>query len=299
MIGSSKVVYAELFSRLPTQYHYQGKPTNWVKTTRPGQNLHSFLEGPIYDKQKNLWLVDVPYGRIFCVSPDGHWQLNYQYNGEPHGLANHPDNGFILTDYQRGLLHFNPQNKKEKLSVICHQYNTENFRGLSDLCVARNGDIWFSDSGRSSLSDASGRLFCLKNSGQLELILNNIPYPNGIALSPDNQQIYLAVTRANAVWKLLAEAPKSLMPMTGCYIQLSGGLGPDGLAINQQGLLAVAHAQAGRAWLFDPIGDLIAQIKMPEGLWTTSLAFSGEQEQILSIVEAQTGSIYQIDIKNL
>jgi hypothetical protein len=40
--------------------------------------------------------------------------------------------------------------------------------------------------------------------------------------------------------------------MVGTWVQLSGGLGPDGLAVNADGFVAVAHGQAGRAWVFDP-----------------------------------------------
>ena len=41
--------------------------------------------------------------------------------------------------------------------------------------------------------------------------------------------------------------------MVGTFIQLSGGLGPDGLASNSLGWLAVAQAQAGRSYLFDKV----------------------------------------------
>ena len=54
---------------------------------------------------------------------------------------------------------------------------------------------------------------------------------------------------------------------------MSGGLGPDGLATNNQGWLTVAQAQAGRAYVFDALGDLIAEVRLPEGLWTTSVTF--------------------------
>lgn len=77
---------AELFTRLPQDLHWTGEPTDWVRATRPGQRLHSFLEGPCFDADGHLWLVDVPYGRLFRIAPDGSWQLAFQYDGEPHAL---------------------------------------------------------------------------------------------------------------------------------------------------------------------------------------------------------------------
>ena len=48
--------------------------------------MHSFLEAAFFDADGNLWLSDVPYGRIFKVSPEGHWSLAHQIDGEPHAM---------------------------------------------------------------------------------------------------------------------------------------------------------------------------------------------------------------------
>ena len=80
--------------------------------------------------------------------------------------------------------------------------------------------------------------------------------------------------------------------MAGTYVRLSGGLGPDGLATNSRGELAVAHAQAGRVWIFDRLGDPIATVHTPGGLWTTSVRFGGPDDRVLYIVDAQTGSLF-------
>lgn len=302
MIGNVPRLAAELWTRLPDALHHTGEPNDWVKTTRPGMRLHSFLEGACFDASGALWLVDVPYGRIFRISPAGEWTLAYRIGGEPHGLARLPDGRFAMTDYRRGVLALDPATGA--CETLVDRVNTENFRGLSDIARAPNGDLWFTDSGRSSLSDPTGRLFRLRSpldpaSRRLELVLANVPYPNGVALSPDGKLVYLAATRANAVWRLMADAPDPGWPMVGTFVQLSGGLGPDGLAVDRRGRLAVAHGQAGRAWLFDALGDKLAEIRTPGGLWVTSCAFGGADESQIIIVEAQTGGVYRADVRDL
>ncbi len=84
--------------------------------------------------------------------------------------------------------------------------------------------------------------------------------------------------------------------MVGVFAHLAGGLGPDGLATNSQGWLAVAQAQAGRAFVFDAMGDLLANIHLPQGLWTTSVTFHPENSNRLYIVDAQMGAIYTADL---
>jgi gluconolactonase len=288
---------AELFTRLPDAHHWTAEPTDWVRVTRPGQRLHSFLEGLCFDGAGHLWLVDVPYGRLFRIAPDGQWDLAFHYDGEPHALRQRPDGTFLIVDYRHGLMAFDPATKR--ISTICERVNTEPFRGLSDMTLAPNGDVWFTDSGRSSLSDPTGRVYRLRNGAAApELVLGNVPYPNGIALSPDGKLVYLAATRANAVWRFLADAPDPAWPMVGTFIHFSGGLGPDGLAVDGSGRLAIVQAQAGRLYLVDALGDLIAVVKTPGGLWTTACAFSPDHSTLF-IVEAQTGGIFRIPVARL
>jgi gluconolactonase len=287
-------VEASLFTSLPEALHYRGEPTDWVRTTRPGQRLHSFLEAPCFDNDGTLWLVDVPYGRLLRISPAGEWTEGYRYDGEPHGLALLPDGRFALTCYRQGLLTLDVRARRHE--VLCNRINTESFRGLSDITRAPNGDLWFTDPGRSSLSDPTGRLFRLRE-GRMrpELVLANLPYPNGVAVSPDGMFVYVALTRANAVWRLLADAPDPIFPMVGAYVYLSGGLGPDGMAIDRGGRLAVAQSQVGRVWIFDRFGDALCRVHVPGGTWTTAVAFSPD-EQWLFIVEAQSGAVYRVEL---
>jgi len=280
-------ITASLWSKLPEHFHYKGKPNDWVKMTRPGEGLHSFLEGPCFDEHGTMWLVDVPYGRIFRINSDGKWQLHHTYDGEPHSIKQKCDGNFVLTDYRNGLLQYDGRDGFKTL------LSGDKFKGLSDLTIARNGDIWFTDSGRTSLSDPTGSVYHYKEDGTLDHVLNNVPYPNGIAISSDGKQVYLSATRANAVWRFLADYPDPKWPMVGTYIQMSGGLGPDGLSVHENGNLAVAHAQTGRAYVYNIFGDTVAEIELPVGLWITSLIFKNDT---LYIVEAQTGAIYTAEI---
>ena len=279
--------------RLPEEYRHMGEPSAWAKMTRPGQSMHSFLEAAFFDADGNLWLSDVPYGRIFKVSPEGHWSLAHQIDGEPHAMRITPDGRHIAVDYRHGLIELTGQSD---FNVLRTGLESQPFLGLSDMAYAPDGALWFTDSGRTSLSDPKGRVYCLSPGGVLRLVLDCLPYPNGICFSPDGAWVYVAATRANQVWRLSSNLPTTGQPMVGVFLQLSGGLGPDGLATNKQGWLTVAQAQAGRAYVFDALGDPIAEVRLPEGLWTTSVAFHPDDKFKLYIVDAQTGTIFVANI---
>lgn len=277
---------------LPEDLRHKGEPSAWAKMTRPGMAMHSFLEAAFFDAARNLWLADVPYGRVFRISPEGEWSVVHRIDGEPHAMRIAPDGRHIAVDYRYGLIELTGNG----FTTLAAGLPDQPFLGLSDMCYAPDGTLWFTDSGRTSLSDPRGRVYCLPPDGRLRLVLDCVPYSNGICLSPDGGWVYVAATRANQVWRLSARLPDSGPPMVGTFLQLSGGLGPDGLATNAAGLIAVAQAQAGRAYVFDPLGDPVADIRLPDGLWTTSVAFHPDRPNRLYIVDAQTGTVFTADI---
>ncbi len=281
------------WSSLPDALHHRGEPSPWAKMTRPGQPMHSFLEAAFFDQDGNLWLSDVPYGRVFRISPAGEWTLMHQIDGEPHAMRLAPDGQRIAVDYRHGLIALTGHSTFDILSTGA----ATPFLGLSDMAYGPDDVLWFTDSGRSSLSDPSGRVYRWHN-GDLRMVVDCVPYSNGIAVSPDSAWVYVAATRANQVWKFSTRLPETGLPMVGTYLQLSGGLGPDGLACNALGWLAVAQAQAGRAYVFDALGTPIADIRLPRGLWTTSVTFDPADQNRLIIVDAQFGGVFTCHIPN-
>jgi gluconolactonase len=177
------------------------------------------------------------------------------------------------------------------IAPVVTRVGLDRFRGCNDLVFAANGDLYFTDPGRSSLSDPTGRVYRLEAGGKLDCLLANVPYPNGLVLNHEETQLNLAVSRANAIWRFLARS-ETQPPMTGLFIQLSGGLaGPDGLALDEAGNLAIAHAQHGTVWLFSKYGEPLLRVRSCAGRAITNLAYGGRDGKTLFITEAETGSI--------
>src|SRR5690606_37819119 len=102
----------------------------------------------------------------------------------------------------------------------------EGFKGVNDLFFAANGDLYFTDQGQTGLQDPTGRLFRLRADGRLDCLLDNVPSPNGLVMNLEETALYLAVTRANAIWRvpLLRDGGTTKV---GNFVQLTGGWGPD------------------------------------------------------------------------
>ena len=64
-------IEAEVWTAMPREFRRAGAAPPWAAANYAGQPCDSFLEGPSFDRDGNLWLVDIPYGRIFRVSSAG------------------------------------------------------------------------------------------------------------------------------------------------------------------------------------------------------------------------------------
>ena len=140
------------------------------------------------------------------------------------------------------------------------------------------------------MRDSTGRVYCLHPDGMLRAILDSGPSPNGIVLSPDENLLYVAMTRANAVWRCPLMVDGSATKI-GAFVTLSGGLGPDGLAMDEAGGLAVAHPGLGVVWIFDRYGEPVIRIESPVGDMVTNIAFGGKDNRTIFITESQSGCI--------
>ena len=102
-----QVISARVLTRLPDAFQ-KPRRTEWGDANKPGEAIASFLEGPSFDRAGNLYVTDIPFGRIFRISPKLEWTLVAEYDGWPNGIAIHRDGTLWIADYRRGLLQARP-----------------------------------------------------------------------------------------------------------------------------------------------------------------------------------------------
>lgn len=282
------VIKTEIFARIPDAMRIRNRSSAWVDIQRHGKQTDCFLEGPSFDRDGNLYVVDVPWGRIFRINPAGDIAIVAEYDGEPNGLKIHKDGRIFVADFRNGLMLLDP--RSGTVTALMDRAGVERFKGPNDLVFASNGDLYFTDQGLTGLHDPTGRLYRLRANGRLETLLTNIPSPNGVALSPSEDAVFVNVTRDNAVWRVPLQPDGSPFKV-GVFIRLSGGGGPDGLAVDEAGGLAVAHLGLGTVWLFDAMGIPTGRIQSCTGSLTTNVAYGGVDRKTLFITESETGQV--------
>jgi gluconolactonase len=226
----------QLFSHIPDRMAMRGN----------GQRA-GFLEGPSFDRDGNLLCVDIQAGRVYHISPAKQWEILVEYDGTPNGLKLHKDGRAFIADRKNGLMVLDPKTGAIE-NLLSGPRAGEKFKGLNDLHFAANGDLYFTDQGRTGSQDPTGHVYRLTAAGGLDTIATNAPSPNGLVVNKRETALYLAVTRANAIWRIDLNNLR-----TGLFVQLPCA-GPDVVALDEDGNVVVAHPTLGAIRVFSRIG---------------------------------------------
>jgi gluconolactonase len=290
-----KLIPTQVFSAMPDEFRRKVR-SEWADANRPGAATDCFIEGPSFDASGNLYIVDIPFGRIFTVSPDRKWSLVVEYDGWPNGLKISRDGRILVADYRHGIMELDA--RAGRMQKILTSRNSESFRGCNDLHIAGNGDIYFTDQGQTGLHDPTGRVYRLSTSGKLDCLIDTGISPNGLVLDPAEAVLFVAMTRDNAVWRMPFMKDGSVSKV-GRFCSMFGPSGPDGMTMDKDGRLFVAHASLGHVFVFAPNGECIARIKSCAGQSCTNVAIGGAKRDRLYITESVTGTVLIADISGL
>lgn len=293
LLQAPEVRDLEPFTSLPAELRRTGVRSSWADANRGGQPTDSFLEGPVFDEAGNLFVTDIPFGRIFRIDPAGRWSQVAEWAGEPNGMKFLNARELLVTDYRNGLMVC--EIATGTVRPFLERRNSERFKGVNDLVFDSRGHLYFTDQGQTGLHDPTGRLYRLAPDGRLDCLLDNVPSPNGVALSPDERVLYLGVTRGNQVWRVPLVDDGSVAKV-GAFFTSHGPSGPDGLAVDAQGRVIVANPGLGVAWVLDDRAEPVHVLRSRAGRSLTNVAFGGPDRRTLYCTESASGSVLRTEL---
>mmetsp|Transcript_52459 Transcript_52459/g.170365 ORF Transcript_52459/g.170365 Transcript_52459/m.170365 type:complete len:291 (+) Transcript_52459:78-950(+) len=190
---------------------------------------------------------------------------------------------------------------RQEIEPYVREYEQSQFLGPNSLCLSRQtGMLYFTDSGpfgETSLQNPRGSVFAISPQTQLliPLCLNTLAQPCGVALSPDEKNLYVCETAMNRILRFTQHPPQVFH--CSVFHQLSGRFGPTAIAVNSSGDLYVAHfdfshnVPDGRIVVLSQDGEVTNQIACP-GAEITGLCLTPD-EQWLIVAERSSASLYR------
>ena len=272
-----RLIETRVFSTMPGRLPPQGcaRPTGPTPIVR-ARTTDSFIEGPSFDADGNLHVVDIPFGRIFRIAPGGEWSLVIEYDGWPNGLKIAADGRILVADYKHGIMELDA--KAGRMQPLLTARNSESFRGLQRSASGREWRHLFHRPGtdRAARSHRAGLSAVGERPARLPDRYRHQPQRPGAGFR--ETVLFVAMTRDNAVWRLPLMKDGSVSKV-GRFCSTFGTSGPDGMTMDGAGRLFVAHASLGHVFVFAPNGELIARIKSCAGPACTNVAIGGNEQR--------------------
>ena len=278
---------------------------------------YKWTEGPLYIKDSNYLLFsDIPNNRIFkwkegsgatlYLKPSGHTgtELKYREPGS-NGLLLNAKGELVLCqhgDRRMAKMDAPLSSPAAKFITLCRDYKGKRLNSPNDAVYAANGDLYFTDPPYgldNRLQDSAKQLdyqgvYRLTPTGQVDLLIKDLKYPNGIAFSPDGKTMYISNSDStNMFWMKYALDDKGLVKRGSIlyepkeYNNTDEG-NPDGMKVNKQGYIFAAGPQG--VWIFSPAGKPLARIITHQK--TSNCAFTPDEKTLFI-----TGSTNVIRVK--
>jgi gluconolactonase len=245
-------------------------------------------EGPSFSKEGVLHFVDWDAQKVYYVGKEGKLQTLVHTEGVPTGSKFHRNGLLYVADGKLGVIAVDPSGHIE---IKAEEWQGQEFRGPNDLIFSSHGDVYFTDPKGSDRDHPIGNVFILRPSGKVEYFVGGMQFPNGITLSDDEQTLYLAETLQNKIWAFELDE-NGLERSRKVFAELEGGVGPDGMAFDQEGNLFIAHFGKGVISVINPDGKLIRELDAG-GKNPTNLAF---WEDALYVTEVEKGQVLRLDV---
>lgn len=284
-----------------------------------------WLEGPVW-ADGGLYFADIPGNSIrkwtpgkavtTLLTPSG-------YKGStPYGGPESGSNGMTLDAHgrltvaghaQRDVYRLESLQPGSPITILADTYQGKRLNSPNDLVYRSDGSLYFTDPpyGLRTQKDndpekqlkVNGvyripRAFEQKPgsapaSAALQLLVTDLPRPNGIAFSPDEKYLYVDNSEPKKIWMRYRVLPDGTLTEGKVICDATSDTrpgGPDGMKVDVQGNLY--SAGPGGVWILSPEGKHLGTIVMPER--TANVAWGGADHKTLYITAST--SVYRVDL---
>ena len=239
-------------------------------------------EGTLWVKEHNsIYFVDIKKKKIFILNNKTKRKKNIKVNKEIGFLAHIKKNIFIL-GLQGELRILNFKTKKIIKSIKIERNIKLN--RINDGKTDPIGRLWFGTMDNLERNIKKGSLYCLDQKLNLKKVDSNYYITNGPAFI-DSNNFYHTDSRARKIYKIKVNNNlKIIQKKIFKKFTTKNGV-PDGMTLDINKNLWVAHFHGARITVFNPMGKIIHTINLPAKN-ITNCTFGGSNNSEVFITSA-------------
>jgi len=248
-----------------------------------------FTEGPVWASDGHLYFSDISGNTVFNWNTIDGVTSYLSPSDNANGIAI-KNNLFVVC--QHGSRQIARIEANGSITPLATHYNGLRLNSPNDLVVKSDGKIYFTDPAYGITTAQEelgfrGVYFFDENIDSLQLLIDSLPTPNGLAFSPDESKIYICDTQNKKVYSYDVQANGTLQNPS-VFAMMNNE--PDGIKIDPSGNVYVA-AGLGGVKVFNNTGTLIDSLIVPEK--TTNLCW-GDVGQTTLFITSGT-SVYSVE----
>ena len=240
-----------------------------------------FTEGPLWHPDGYWLFVDIRASLVHRMTPDGQTSIYRDNSGGSNGLTFDAGGRLILCEGDNRQL--GRRNDDGTYSAIATHIDGKRINRPNDVVGRSDGSLYFTDpNGRLTAEerelDFSG-VHRVSLTGVHTIATRDTEYPNGLAFSPDESVLYVAITRLNddcigqkergevcahqiiRAFDVAADGSLSNNRLFATMHSAEDGV-PDGMKVDVEG--RVYCTGPGGCWVFDSAGNKLGVIRLPE-----------------------------------
>ncbi|GAB2494138.1 hypothetical protein GCM10027164_25210 [Algoriphagus taiwanensis] len=193
--------------------------------------------------------------------------------------------GKLILGLGRRLVRYDSET--EEIGELCAVEENLTLNRFNDGKVDPQGRIWIGTLS-TLFTEGAGSLYLIGKNLQPEVQLKNLTISNGMAWKPDHQTFYFIDTPTKKIQEFSFNPESGEIKFRRIAIEIPEGLGfPDGMCIDREGMLWVAHYAGSGVYRWNPqSGELLDKIELPVP-HVTSCCFGGENLDVMLVTTAQ------------
>ena len=267
-------------------------------------------EGPLWHPAGFLTFVDLQGSRLLRWDAASGVRAVREDTGEGNGCTLDRQGRLIMCEgSHRRITRMDPDGT---VTTLADRWQGKRLNRPNDVVCRSDGSLFFTDPELrvppAAREVGISGVYCIGPQGDLALATDECEYPNGLAFSPDERTLYVAISRLDE--RCFAEASNGevcrhrrirafdvdapgRLSNNRVFVDMSSAEpgGPDGMKVTRDGHLFCTGS--GGIWVVDPQGQRLGVIGVPEV--PRNLAFGGPDARTLYITAGK--SLYSLQTK--
>lgn len=244
-------------------------------------------EGPCWDSKSGvLYWVDIEGKKVHVFNPETGDDREIDVGQMVGAIVPRESDGVVVA-LEKGFHFLNPDTGE--LEQICDPEPDKESNRFNDGKCDPAGRFWAGTMDKNG-QEKQGSLYCLEPSLSFKKKLEGLGISNGLAWSPDSRFLYFIDTPTGKVVRYNYELDSGEISQPAEVVAIPDGDGhPDGMTIDAEGFLWIAHWGGGKVSRWNPeTGEKVREIKVP-AVNVTSCTFGGADFTELYITTARNG----------